>query len=197
MIADQDMRGTVGAGLRRDRIDYGLTPNQKAYCQARADGMRPSEAYRFAYPNDRSLPAALSASASYLESDARIVELVAELQAEKAEQTNLVPQVERIEITRDWVGQGIARLAEDKSVKPNVRLAAYVHAGKLAGVDAFRDIVVHEKSSRTIEEIDREIARHLANMIDVTPNQEQAKTIDAAPVNQHPVKDRRRKPTPG
>lgn len=194
MIADQDMRGTIGAGLRRDRIDFGLTPSQKAYCRARADGMRPIDAYRFAYPNDTSLASTLSGAAAYLEADGRVVELVAELQAEKGGQTNLVPQVERIEVSKDWVVQGIARLAADEKVKHSTRLSAYIAVGKSAGVDAFRDIVVHEKRTRTLEEIDREIARHLAGMIDVTPN---------APGSSLPVieqeakpsgRDRRRKP---
>lgn len=194
MIADQDMRGTVGAGLRRDRIDYGLTPNQKAYCQARADGMRILQAYRHAYPNDQSSAETMMRNASTLDADSRVVELVNELQVKKSRQTNLVPEVERIEITRDWVGQGIARLAADERIKPNIRLSAYVHAGKLTGVDAFREIVVHEKRTRTLEEIDAEIARHLANMKDVTPS-----APGAAPMIEQEAKpaarDRRRKPT--
>lgn len=137
-------------------------------------------------------------TASDLERDPRVAGKIRRLLSESGQQSSLVPRVERIEITRDWVGQGIARIAADETIKPNVRLSAYVHAGKLTGVDAFREIVVHEKHVRTLEEIDREIARHLASMIDVTPNAPGSSlpVIDQAPAVPA-ARDRRRKPTPG
>lgn len=201
MIDERDMRSTIGAGLRRERIDFGLTPSQKAYCKGRAAGLGQLDAYRQAYPNDTSEPGTMSRNAYALDTDSRIVELVNEMQQATAKQSSLVPRVEEehpyIHVDKNYVVQGIARLAQDTANKANVRLSAYVHLGKVNGVDAFRDIVVHEKRTRTVEEIDLEIARHLANMIDVTPNSSvnvnQVKTLDAAPVNNKPV-DRRRKP---
>jgi len=194
-----DTRRTVGDGLRSDRIDSGLTPSQKAYCRARASGLGPSDAYRRAYNCEGSSPGTINGNSQTLENSRMIVDYTNGLLDEAKRQTSLAPPVEReerIEITRDWVGQGIAKIATNPAVKPNIRLQAYVHAGKLAGVDAFREIVVHQKTTRTLEEIDQEIARHLANMIDVTPN---------APGSSLPVieqeakptaaRDRRRKPT--
>lgn len=203
MLAERDIRGTVGQGLRDERIDRGLTPSQKAYCKGRAAGLRPLEAYRRAYPEDRSRPETLTGSALKLENDPRIVTFTTDLQVAAERQTNLVPQVERIEVSKDWVVQGIAQLAANPAIKPNVRLQAYIAVGKSAGVDAFREIIVHEKKSRTLEEIDAEIARHLANMKDVTPpaigtaGSSSLPVIDQAPDAPPAGRDRRRKPASG
>jgi hypothetical protein len=130
----------------------------------------------------------MAQTASVLERDVKVMSKIARLLASSREQSSLVPVLDRIEVSKDWVVQGIARLAVDERVKANTRLAAYIAVGKSAGVDAFRDIVVHEKVIRTVDQIDAEIARHLSNMIDVTP------TI-VGPKPTSPVKDRRRKPT--
>lgn len=165
--------------------------------------MKPSEAYRHAYNCEGSSPMTVSIHASEMEADARIVLKVRELQAKAEQQTSLVPIEPRIEVNKDWVVQGIARIAANEQVKFNTRLAAYIAVGKTAGIDAFREVVAHETKPRTIAEVDAEIARHLAQlgpMIDVTPNDVNPDPVKPEPVNRKPVnagKDRRRKPSPG
>jgi hypothetical protein len=180
---------TFGKQLDETKAYLGLTPKQYAYCDARAEGSRQSEAYRKAYDASGMADDDIRLAAWRLEQDTRIPQRINSLLASSREPSSLVPVLDRIEVSKDWVVQGIARLAVDERVKANTRLAAYIAVGKSAGVDAFRDIVVHEKVIRTVDQIDAEIARHLSNMIDVTPT-----IVGPKPTSQ--VKDRRRKPTP-
>lgn len=148
----------------------GLTAKQWDYCYARAAGLDMIAAYKSAYDVTGDSRSSWHGNAHTLEQDHRVTAKIKSLVDKKYGETNLVP----IQVTREFVVNGIVGIAKSKDAKPNVQLRAYELLGKMAGIDLFRDVVVHDNRKRTLEEIDTELERHLGKLLegrarDVTP----------------------------
>ena len=89
--------------------------------------------------------------------------------------------------------------------KESNRLNAYVHLGKVAGIDLFRETTRVERVDRTAEDVDRELKAKLQALMNGMTIDGTASSVPAAPASSAPIKptpvglkrDRRRKPTPG
>lgn len=155
---------TVGFGaqetrspLRKDRVMEGLSPRMEAYARARVAGAGKSEAYRSAYNCTNQLDSTVATSAAELEAHPKVVARTRDLVAQRDAQTSHAPAV-----GRDWVMTGLVKIANDEDQKTSDRIRCYELVGKSAGIDLFRDVTVHEKTTRTVEEIEREIRDRLA-----------------------------------
>lgn len=161
----------------------GLTSRQYRMATFMFQGLSELDAYRQAGYGDGGNYATASKRASEMAKHPRIQAKLRELREKVDEQSTLV-----LQLSRDWILEGIMGIAQ-KGDKDSTRLNAYVHLGKVAGIDLFRETTRIEKVSRTPEELDAELQQRLAEM---------AKTIEAKanpPVQDPKPRDRRRKPS--
>lgn len=156
--------------LRDDRAYKGLTPKQWAYCEARAGGMKITDAYRSVYGGEGEKPEKLHYLASMVEAGPMVQARLRELLFDKAGQPSLVPQ-----IGRDFVLTGIATEAVN-AARPADRLRAYELLGKSLGL--FTPEREVEAQPKSVEELDRQLRERLASALapsieetarDVTP----------------------------
>jgi hypothetical protein len=119
-----------------------------------------------------------------------------QLQDKRDSQSSLAPL-----LSIDWVASGIRDIAADKTIKPNVRLAAFIAAGKLRGVNAFGSDPIEQPQQRSVDDIDKQLLAMLRGMVstidgdarDVTPAKEKAPAVKPGPA----VVGRKRKPRGG
>ena len=170
----------------------GLTSAQQAFVRLVHSGLNGSEAYRQVYgdgPNVKVL-------ASRLLDDVNVNAKLVELRLKSEAQSSLAPL-----LSIDWVANGIRDIAADKTIKPNVRLAAYIAAGKLRGVNAFGSDPIEQPAQRSVDDIDKQLLAMLRGMVstidgqatDITPAKEKAPAVKPGPA----VVGRKRKPRGG
>ena len=167
----------------------GLTSAQQAFARLVHSGLNSTEAYRQAYPIEANNPN-VGQMAWRLMQDPKVNAKLVELRTRAEAQSSLVPLV-----SFDWVAGGIKDLANDTSIKPNVRLAAYIAAGKLRGVNAFGSDPIEQRS---VDDIDKQVLALLRGMVgtidgqavDVTPAKEKAPAVKPGPA----IVGRKRKP---
>lgn len=174
------------------RVGQGLTVKQEAYAQARFEGNDGHDSYMIAFKPEGWKRSSVTDAAYVLDHDHRILARVAQLRAERMQNSSLLPF-----LSQEFVTDGIMRIAMT-GAKESVQLQAYALLGKVAGIDLFRETTRVERVDRTAEDVDRELKAKLQSLM-------AGMTIDgAAPVDVTPAKptpaarrDRRRKPIPG
>lgn len=182
-MLDDYAPSVVTHGPDESKAFGGLTPQQYAYCQLRAQGAAKLYAYREAFENDRSTDAVIQDAAWKLEANARISQTINRMVLADKPKTTLVPQV-----TKNFVLEGITNIALKETAKDNVRLRAYELLGKAVGL--FKDEAPPPDKPRTIEEIDNELRERLSAMRSIEGT---ATRVDPKPEPSAP-NDRRRKP---
>lgn len=178
----------------------GLTAQQYSYCELRARGVAKLHAYRQAFANERAVDATIQDAAYKLELLPRIAQTINRMVLADSGKTTLVP---RIEVTKDFVLEGITNIATSKTAKDNVRLRAYELLGKTVGL--FKDAEPQQTKTRTLEDIDRELREKLEAMRTIEgaavrtskPDGAQADSVEPA-ADRPPAarRDRRRRPKP-
>jgi hypothetical protein len=110
----------------------GLTSAQQAFVRLVHSGLSNTEAYRRVYGQGERSDNALGVAAHTVAHDPK-VQLKLKYLREKAEaQSSLLPR-----INREYVIDGIKKLADDEKIKANTRLAAYIALGKTREVNLF------------------------------------------------------------
>lgn len=165
---------------------------QEAYAQARFEGNDGHDSYMIAFKPEGWKRASVTDAAYLLDRDHRILARVAQLRAERMKHSSLLPY-----LSQEFVTDGIMRIAMTGEKESN-RLNAYVHLGKVAGIDLFRETTRVERVDRTAEDVDRELKAKLQSLmagmtIDATPNPSSSDPVKPQP---NAKRDRRRKPTP-
>ena len=143
-------------------------------------GFNNTEAYRQIFDTAGQADSTVYGNANALAKNPLIVAKLDELRLKAEQQATLAPT-----LGRSFVLNGIMALALS-SDKDSVKLRAYELLGKTAGIDLFRDTVIHTKDERTIEDVDRELRAKLKDLqvtLDLEPN-----SVSTSPA------DRRRKP---
>ena len=186
--------------LNPDRVFQGLTAKQEAYAYARYQGLSQSEAFCHAYDKKPSDYANFYRDASLLDRNPKVVARVRQLVEENRVSAGLFPQVSQELVTNGILG--IAMLGE----KESNRLAAWVHLGKMAGIDLFRETTRVEHVNRTPEDVERELKAKLSEMMKTIEGSARpalepgaaapAAAAKPAPADSAPRADRRRKPAP-
>jgi len=138
------------------------------------------EAYRAAGYGAGETQRNASVRAAQLAAMPSIQAKIRQLRIERDAKATLAPL-----ITRDFVSQGISRIATTAKSEA-VQLRAFHLLGQMAGVDLFRPTNEPERKSRTTEEIDAELKRRLDSF---------TTTIDGTATAKPAASDRRRKPT--
>lgn len=170
----------------------GLTSAQQAFVRLVHSGLNGSEAYRQVYgdgPNVKVL-------ASRLLDDVNVNAKLVELRLKSEAQSSLLPR-----INREYVIDGIKKLADSELVKPNTRLAAYIALGKTREVNLFGSDPIEQPQQRSVDDIDKQLLAMLRGMVstidgsavDVTPAKEKAPAVKPGPA----VVGRKRKPRGG
>lgn len=183
-----------GFQLREDDGLQGLTGKQFLFANLLVQGLPKNQAYAVAYDCPTMSPEAVSQAAWELSRHPKVVAKVADLRLKIEHQTTLAPS-----LSREWILNGIMDLAANAK-KENVRLAAYVNLGKVAGIDLFRETTRVERVNRTPEDLDRELQERLADMaktIEGKANRPAGTADDDEPTGPDPTdapRDRRRKP---
>ena len=170
----------------------GLTSAQQAFVRLVHSGLNSTEAYKRAYPDDAGSPH-VGKMAHRLMQDGNVNAKLVELRLKTEAQSSLAPL-----LSIDWVASGIRDIAVDKTIKPNVRLAAFIAAGKLRGVNAFGSDPIEQPAQRSVDDIDKQLLAMLRGMVstidgsavDVTPAKEKAPAVKPGPA----VVGRKRKP---
>ncbi len=116
-----------------DKGLQGLTSAQQAFARHVHSGLTYTEAYRLAFPGYKG--AGLEQAAHALAKNVKVELKLRELRLSAEQQTSLAPG-----ITREWVLKGFKEIAEDPTVKPSTRLAAYIAAGKTYAAPVFRNL---------------------------------------------------------
>ena len=180
------------------RVGQGLTVKQEAYAQARFEGNDGHDSYMIAFKPEGWKRSSVTDAAYLLDRDHRILARVAQLRAERMKHSSLLPF-----LSPEFVTDGIMRIAMTGEKESN-RLNAYVHLGKVAGIDLFRETTRVERVDRTAEDVDRELKAKLQALMNGMTIEGSASSVPASPASSAPIKpqpaaarDRRRKPTPG
>ena len=181
--------------LNPDRVFQGLTAKQEAYALARFQGLSQADAFCHAYDKKPGDYANFYRDASLLDRNPKIVARVRQLVEENQVTSGLFPKVSQELVTNGILG--IALLGE----KESNRLAAWVHLGKMAGIDLFRETTRVEHVNRTPEDVERELKARLGEMMKTIEGSARAAEPDSPadkpkPAPAAPGRDRRRKPTP-
>lgn len=173
------------------RAFQGLTPKQEAYAYARFQGLSQIDAYREAYGRENSEYAQISRDASLMDRNPKVVQRIRQFMEEQYATTRLLPRA-----SPELIETGIMQIAMLGEKETN-RLNAWVHLGKIAGIDLFRETTRVERVDRTAEDVDKELKAKLQAMmaamtIDGTANP----PAPAAAAKPQPAgkPDRRRKP---
>ncbi len=162
----------------------GLTGKQLRFCLLVFQGLSQSEAYRRAYDCAGSSPETIGTRASELAASSKVKAKLADLRLKAEAQATLAPT-----LSKDWIINGIMGLAVHAD-KDSTKLQAYVHLGKMAGIDLFRDIVVRETKPRTVEDVEQELRARLKQL----GNELGDNAKDITPAAIANPSDRRRKP---
>lgn len=180
--------------LDDDDAFQGLTSRQYKLATLVFQGLNDTEAYRQAGYGGNMNPQSLGKAAHLAVNNPKVQAKLRELRQQVDAQTTLAPS-----LSREWILNGIMDLAANAK-KENVRLAAYVNLGKVAGIDLFRETTRVERVNRTPEDLDRELQERLADMaktIEGKANRPAGTADDDEPTGPDPTdapRDRRRKP---
>lgn len=172
---------------KADGLD-GLTSKQQLFVSYLFAGMSDSDAYRQAYDASGMNAHTLGIEANRVRHHPGVALKLRELQDKRDERTSLAAS-----LTREWITEGVMGLAQNAD-KDSVRLGAYALLGKVAGIDLFRETTRTEHITRTVEDIDRELATHLKALQPMIEGKAIDTTLTPAPALQ---RDRRRKPVDG
>lgn len=178
-MASEAFKPVVIPQLGEDAFE-GLTSQQQLFVSHIFSGMSYIEAYQAAGYGASGDIQRMRARAAQLANEPAIQAKLRALRIERDAKATLAPL-----ITRDFVSQGISRIATTAKSEA-VQLRAFHLLGQMAGVDLFRPTAEPERKSRTTEEIDAELKRRLDSF--TTTIEGKATTKPAAP-------DRRRKPS--
>ena len=165
-----------------DKGLQGLTSAQQAFARHVHSGLTYTEAYRLAFPNYKGV--GLEQAAHALAKNVKVELKLRELRLSAEQQTSLAPG-----ITREWVLKGFKEIAEDPTVKPSTRLAAYIAAGKTYAAPVFKEPEQSDAKPISTEDMDKRILELLrAGMatidgvaLDVTPTKEKAPAVKPGP----------------
>lgn len=171
--------------LNPARVFQGLTAQQEAYAMARFNGLRQIEAYRLAYDKQGDESRDFYNDASALDRNPKIVARVRQLMEEDQGVTNLFPKVSDALVTNGILS--IAMLGE----KESNRLNAWVHLGKMAGIDLFRETTRVEHINRTPEDVEKELKAKLQDLMVTIEGKAKPQPLEPSQ-----RRDRRRKPAP-
>ena len=174
----------------------GLTSKQQLFVSFSFSGLNDVEAYRQAYDASNMTDMSVQGCAREVAAHPLVRAKLKQLQDKRDEQSSLAPL-----LSIDWVANGIRDIAADKTIKPNVRLAAYIAAGKLRGVNAFGSDPIEQPAQRSVDDIDKQLLAMLRGMVstidgqatDITPAKEKAPAVKPGPAGV----GRKRKPRGG
>ena len=175
----------------------GLTSAQQVFVRLVHSGLNNSEAYRKAYPNEAANPR-VGWLANRLMQDANVNAKLVQLRTRAEEQSSLAPR-----INREYVIDGIKKIADSELVKPNTRLAAYIALGKTREVNLFGSDPIEQPTQRSVDDIDRQLLAMLRGMvstidgqaIDVTPAKPLVSAAKQSPTSpRSAAASRKRKP---
>ena len=170
----------------------GLTSAQQAFARLVHSGLNSTEAYRQVYGDGPNV----SVMASRLLDDVKVNAKLVELRSRSEAQSSLLPR-----INREYVIDGIKKLADDEKIKANTRLAAYIALGKTREVNLFGSDPIEQPQQRSVDDIDKQLLAMLRGMVstidgqatDITPAKEKAPAVKPGPA----VVGRKRKPRGG
>ena len=157
------------------RVGQGLTVKQEAYAQARFEGNDGHDSYMIAFKPEGWKRSSVTDAAYLLDRDHRILARVAQLRAERMKHSSLLPF-----LSPEFVTDGIMRIAMTGEKESN-RLNAYVHLGKVAGIDLFREPTRVERVDRTAEDVDRELKAKLQTLMNGMTIEGSASSVPASP----------------
>ena len=164
----------------------GLTSAQQAFVRLVHSGLSNTEAYRRVYGQGERSDKALGVAAHTVAHDPK-VQLKLKYLREKAEaQSSLLPLPR---INREYVIDGIKKLADDEKIKANTRLAAYIALGKTREVNLFGSDPIEQPQQRSVDDIDKQLLAMLRGMVstidgqatDITPTKEKAPAVKPGP----------------
>jgi hypothetical protein len=167
----------------------GLTSAQQAFVRLVHSGLSNTEAYRRVYGQGERSDNALGVAAHTVAHDPK-VQLKLKYLREKAEaQSSLLPRILLPRINREYVIDGIKKLADSELVKPNTRLAAYIALGKTREVNLFGSDPIEQPQQRSVDDIDKQLLAMLRGMVstidgqatDITPTKEKAPAVKPGP----------------
>lgn len=181
----------VAAAKRKELDDSdafeGLTSKQHRFVMHSFSGLSDVAAYRLVYDCRGMNPVVTAHKAAELAHDPLVSAKLRDLRLQVEEQSTLAPTT-----TRAFVLNGITALALNAD-KDSTKLRAYELLGKTAGIDLFRDTVRHERTERSVEDVDKELRDRLRELQSTIEG-----TALEVPSNPSPEerRDRRRKPKP-
>jgi len=141
-------------------------------------------AYRAAYHCPDADYDVVRVSSSRLSSNPFVVAKIVSLRDQVTRQSTVAAG-----LNRDFVLNGLMGLAVS-SDKDSVRLGAYQTLGKTVGIDLFRETVVHETRTRTVEDVETELKQKLDTLRAGLTIEGKAERLEPGAVKP----DRRRKP---
>lgn len=161
----------------------GLTPKQYRYATLRFAGASETDAYKASYDCSGMAPETIYKRANELSQHPLVAGKVRALRVQTDAQSTLSAN-----LSRDFVLNGLMRLASSAQ-KETVQLGALQTLGKTVGIDLFRETVIHETRSRTVEDVEAELKSKLDAL-------RKGLTIEGSANQVEPAagKDRRRKP---
>ena len=171
----------------------GLTSKMQVFVTHSFSGLNDVESYRRSYDCSGMTDATINRRAVETAQHPLVKAKLRQLQDKRDSQSSLAPL-----LSIDWVASGIRDIAVDKTIKPNVRLAAFIAAGKLRGVNAFGSDPIEQPAQRSVDDIDKQVLALLRGMVgtidgqatDITPAKEKAPAVKPGPA----VVGRKRKP---
>lgn len=172
----------------REKLNIdGLTTKQFRFATLVFSGMSNAEAYRVAYDCSSMNDVSVYGKAAEISNLPAVQEKVRALRVKVEQQSTLSAN-----LNRNFVLNGLMDLAIT-STKDSVRLGAYQTLGKTVGIDLFRETVVHETRSRTVEDVEQELKQKLDALRDGLTIDGSSRPV-AADSGQPVKSDRRRKP---
>jgi hypothetical protein len=174
----------------------GLTSAQQAFVRLVHSGLSNTEAYRRVYGQGERSDNALGVAAHTVAHDPKVQLKLKYLREKSEAQSSLLPR-----INREYVIDGIKKLADDEKIKANTRLAAYIALGKTREVNLFGSDPIEQPQQRSVDDIDKQLLAMLRGMVstidgqvtDITPAKEKAPAVKPGPA----VVGRKRKPRGG
>ena len=132
-----------------------LTPKQHKFAELVAGGDTLSDSYRGAYNAANMQAASIHVQSCRLAVDPKVALRIEQEQGRRARNKHVVELS-----TRAKVLAKLEELMEDKA--QNIQLGAAIALGKTIGL--FTDVVQEKKDTKTLEEIDTEIAQRIAEI---------------------------------
>ncbi len=166
----------------------GLTDRQFRFATLRFQGLDGIAAYRAAYNCEGAAYHTIASCSSRLSSNPFVIAKIVDLRDQVTRQSTLSAG-----LNRDFVLNGLMGLAVS-SDKDSVRLGALQTLGKTVGIDLFRETVVHETRTRTVEDVEAELKSKLDTLragLTIEGKAERLEPGTSPPIG---AKDRRRKP---